>query len=408
MSINTVGNIVLMFAQWLISVLLVRMGGFADAGVFSLAMSISNVFSAMANCGTRTYQVSDISGQFTQNQYLLNRSFTIIASFLLCGIYLLFDSSYSKCEAISIMAYLLYSNSILLSDIICGTLQVRGRLELNGYSYIIKGIACLCSFLLAYAYFHNLPLSIAIMGAITLLLTLVYDLKYYRETEKIKWPSRADLKAAFYICKVCLPLLVLTILPITVIAYPRRLINLYLGNKMLGYYSSLFTPTVVISTMMPAMFLGLMPKIAEMWENGDRRSLETLTSKCYLAIVAITFFVAILALIGGKIAIKIIFGEEILPYFNLLYLAVLASGLNSMTICGRLILTSFRKSGWATCTAGIELLLTVVLSGYLVSEMGIYGGAVVLIISYGIHAALQAVMIRYFMVRQAREKGNGK
>ena len=33
-TINAIGSIVSMLGQWLISVLLVRMGGYADAGVF--------------------------------------------------------------------------------------------------------------------------------------------------------------------------------------------------------------------------------------------------------------------------------------------------------------------------------------------------------------------------------------
>lgn len=33
-AINSMGSVVLMFGQWLISVLLVRMSGYEDAGVF--------------------------------------------------------------------------------------------------------------------------------------------------------------------------------------------------------------------------------------------------------------------------------------------------------------------------------------------------------------------------------------
>lgn len=52
------GGAFLMFTQWLIAVLLARLGGFADAGVFSLAMSSSNVFTFFGSYGMRNDQVS--------------------------------------------------------------------------------------------------------------------------------------------------------------------------------------------------------------------------------------------------------------------------------------------------------------------------------------------------------------
>ena len=68
MFLNTVGTVVLLFAQWLISVLIVRMGGYDDAGTFSLAMSVSNIFAFLANYGIRNYQVADSRNRFTQQQ----------------------------------------------------------------------------------------------------------------------------------------------------------------------------------------------------------------------------------------------------------------------------------------------------------------------------------------------------
>ena len=76
-ALYSVSTVVLMFAQWLISVLLVRLGSFEDAGLFSLAMSIANVFGAVATYGIRKVQVSDIDQQYTQKRYLAAREETM-------------------------------------------------------------------------------------------------------------------------------------------------------------------------------------------------------------------------------------------------------------------------------------------------------------------------------------------
>ena len=120
-TINAIGSIVSMLGQWLISVLLVRMGGYADAGVFSLAMSMSNVFNAIANYGIRNYQVSDARRDFSQWQYLWARTAAIALSFAVCGVYLLASAGYSSGERLAIGLYLVYSNINIFGDTLLGT-----------------------------------------------------------------------------------------------------------------------------------------------------------------------------------------------------------------------------------------------------------------------------------------------
>lgn len=57
---NSVGSIVYMGGQWVLSVLVVRTLGYTDAGIFSLAMSLTNTFYSLANYGIRNFQVSDL------------------------------------------------------------------------------------------------------------------------------------------------------------------------------------------------------------------------------------------------------------------------------------------------------------------------------------------------------------
>ena len=61
MAWNAVGSLVFLGCQWLTCVLTARLADdYATAGVFALAMSISNVFASIELYKTRSYQVSDI------------------------------------------------------------------------------------------------------------------------------------------------------------------------------------------------------------------------------------------------------------------------------------------------------------------------------------------------------------
>lgn len=68
---NSIGNFTYLVCQWLITVIIVRLADYREAGVFSLAMSITNTFYAVASWGIRTYQVSDVDNKYRDNAYIL-------------------------------------------------------------------------------------------------------------------------------------------------------------------------------------------------------------------------------------------------------------------------------------------------------------------------------------------------
>lgn len=53
--INTVGNIATLFCQWLIILLLPRIGVFAETGILSLAISVASIFNIVASFNMRSY-----------------------------------------------------------------------------------------------------------------------------------------------------------------------------------------------------------------------------------------------------------------------------------------------------------------------------------------------------------------
>ena len=58
---NALGNIIYLACQWLITILVANIGNFEDAGLLSIAMSVSATFQTFALFGIRNYQVSDIN-----------------------------------------------------------------------------------------------------------------------------------------------------------------------------------------------------------------------------------------------------------------------------------------------------------------------------------------------------------
>ena len=403
-TINAIGSIVSMLGQWLISVLLVRMGGYADAGVFSLAMSMSNVFNSIANYGIRNYQVSDARRDFSQRQYLWARTAAIALSFAVCGVYLLASAGYSSGERLAIGLYLVYSNINIFGDTLLGTLQLHGMLQLNGYSSIIKGVVCFVVFCLSYLAWHSLPVSLGMMAAAIAAVTVLYDWRLYRQVEPGRiWPVRGDGQAVCRLAWLCLGLMVSNLLPLITTAIPRRVIQQILGAEQLGYFSTIFTPTVLVTTLIPTVVVAILPHIGRAWAERDRRAMKRWVVVSYTSVAVITLAAELAALLIGKSVMQLIFGKEILQYYDLLYWAILATGLNAATSCGNGILTAMRKNISVAGTASAALLLTAAMSSILISKNGIYGASFVLILAYGMQNILQIFLILLSLYRELKE-----
>lgn len=392
--INSVGSLVLFAGQWLISVLIVKVSGYGDAGIFNLAMSISNVFSFIANYNIRNYQISDSKNEFTQTQYLLSRVVTTLISFIICAAYLFISDSYSSIEQWAIIFYLLYSNVNVLSDVMLGTVQLGNGLEINGYSNIIRGTACVIFFFIPYVLTKDLITALIAMIAATAAVTLIYDRRIYlKHLGKFSISLKRDMSAVIKVLKCCFLLMLSTFFPIVTTAIPRKIINDYYGEEALGYFSTIFTPTVLIITLAPALILSVIPELTEQWNKNNLKESRSLIYKSYGICLGFMVLAELAALVAGRPVMKFIYNEQILDYYNLIYWAIAATGINACTSCGNAILIIMRKNIAVVAASFASMLSAMVLSGVFIKEAFIYGASYALLIAYTIQAIIQIVII---------------
>ena len=394
-AINSTGSVVLMFGQWLISVLLVRMSGYEDAGVFSLAMTVSNMFTFFANYGLRNYQVADVRGIYSQEQYLLTRFVTSAAALVFCVGYLMLLTEYSAAEQMAVLCYLLYSLCNIISDILFGTLQLKGRLEINGYSNMIRGAVCFAAFVACYAVCHQIVLSLLLMVLCDVLWSAVYDWRLFLQVEKIRRPGKEDLVRCGQLLLGCFTLMISSLLPVITTALPRLSIKAVAGTEQLGYFSTIFTPTVLMTTLVPSIIIAMVPKMAKAWNEGRRGEYLKFSGQNYLISVAFVIMAEVAALLVGRPVMRLVFGAGILEYYSLLYWAILATGLNLMVSCGNSALISIHSNTEVAVAAAVALGFTAAFSGPMVRAFGITGAAYVLAAAYLLQALLQTAVILY-------------
>ena len=382
-----VGNFIYLGVQWLISIVLVRMGGFEDAGYFSLAMTYGNIFCMLANYGLRSFQVSDIKNEFKDSTYIISRVLTIAISAILCLGFTSLFMGYSLNLNLLILCYIFYKLSESYADVITGIWQKAGNMLFIGISYTLKGISSLCSFLVAYHFTKNLLLSTFLMAVTHFVVLTAFDFSVTKKyTNHFKSYHCFDKNELTGLLKLGFMTMSFNVFTALFNSIPRLVVEKRLSAEMLGIFSSLYNPTVIISTFAVGVLLPFAPKMAMYYQQGNKKPLAKMLFLCNGIIALMGIFGAGSTYLIGKPVFSLVYGKEILEYLNLFYILIAASVLLGMSYSYSYLLIAIRKFKPLLLFSALSCISVLGLSLYLIPEQNISGGA---------YASLGAIALQF-------------
>ena len=356
---NAVGNTLYLISQWLITILVANIGEFSDAGVLSIAMSLSATFQTISVFGIRSYQISDIENKFSDTCYVSFRVITCAVATLAC-LAASFIGKYDPSQITAIFLFMLFRLADNFSDVLYGIEHKNGRLDLVGKSYTIKAPLTLGVFVLGYTVLGDLNAGLLLMAVASWIVTLLYDVISVRKLSDFKLWQRDT--AWVSLARTTLPLCVYLFLSAAISTVPKLILERSLGEEILGAYSSIFAPALLISTVSSYLYTPFVPYFAEAYSKRDITSFTKTFAKITAAIAAVAAVTLVAAVFLGDFALKILFGEKILAYSYLLIpilISIFASAIFTFlcTVC--VVLRDF-VGLLVACSAGIlsEIFIT--------------------------------------------------
>ena len=162
---NTAGSLLFYICQAAITLLVTALAGAEANGLLATGMTIANVCLSAASYGMRTFQVSDLSGKYTDRSYLFSRYITLTAAGVGCLVFS-FINSYSAQQRWVIFLYTGYRLIESWSDVWHGYLQKAERIDIVGISFGVRGIVTALSVTLGLLLTRDLVLTLAILFAL--------------------------------------------------------------------------------------------------------------------------------------------------------------------------------------------------------------------------------------------------
>lgn len=316
---NALGNIVYLGCQWLVTVLVTRLAGYEDAGVLSLAMSISATFQSLALFGIRNYQISDINEKYSDSCYVGLRNLTCVSALVLCMLFSI-ANDYDTDTLMAILCFMVFRVSENYSDVLHGILQKNGKLYMAGQSFLIRGIATLVGFLIGFYFFGTLNGELATMAVLSVCVTVFIDFICAKKTSE--FVAYDHIGKCFNLAAETLPLCIYIFLNSTIATVPKYILEKMSSEELLGIYSSIFAPALLVQAAAQYIYMPFIPKFAAMYNEGDIKGFKSLSNKIVLIILGIGILILAACIPFGKWALTLLFTESIEPYSGMLYLII--------------------------------------------------------------------------------------
>ena len=310
---NTAGNLVYCICQWVITILAVKLDSYGAAGYLSLAMTTSSTFSTIALFSMRNYQVSDVTNEFRDQEYLGSRVITCILATVLCLIYAIGSTSVYQMLCIDALMLIRIAESSV--DVLHGIDQKYDRYDLIGKSYLLRGFATIVAFVAGFLLFKDVFSAILLTGIANIALVFIYDVRKTGKLEKLTFVIKD--RRILVLLKKCLPIVVTSFVLSMIPLLPRTALQTIMGNDVLGVYSSIASPTLAVQVFASYAFNPLIPRIAVLFNEGRYDSFLQVFHKVILFFVVFAIVVCAGAMLVGRWGLNLLYGSSILESYEL-------------------------------------------------------------------------------------------
>jgi O-antigen/teichoic acid export membrane protein len=392
-----VGNVVYAACQWLLLVVLAKLGSPEMVGQFTLGLAVTAPVIMLTNLQLRTIQATDVKQQYVFADYLALRLVgTGLALSIVGGI--IFAAKYNWEMSLVILVLALARGADSISDVFYGLFQQQERMDRIAVSMMIKGLLSPL-FLGLGVYLTRTVLwgAVGLAVAWTVVL-LCYDIRsgalvlntYPKEPQSIAFErqnSSVRLRPHWYwktlreLALFSLPLGFVMMLITLNTNIPRYFIEYYLGERELGIFAAISYLMVATAMVVNALGQSASPRLAKYYAAENGTAFRSLLLKLVGIGILLGGTGVLVAIVAGRELITLMYRPEYAEQSDLLVWLMVATAIGDTA--------SFLGYGMSAARYfNIQLPLFTLVTGtsamacfWLIPIYGLRGAAIALIIA---------------------------
>lgn len=404
---NTLSHLIYMFALWTMTMITPRIGSSADAGIFTIVLSVSNICTAISTFAIQAYISSDIKRKFSDSQYLYfcltSTAIAFVVALILC-----FSFGYYTSELIwTVLIYCIFTFTDNITSIMNASMIRIKKNYYFGYALIIKSIVILSLFVIGLLTTKNLTITFAIMACFSILYLVFVSYPLLKIHTKEKFSiTKVMYKAALTLFFLALPIFINRLVFSTISSFPRLVLEQYYSKELVGYFGTMASISTVIQSAVAPIFSQFSPKFALNYNNHQKRSFFVLMAQIFAFIFAMTFIAFVCSLFLDKWLLGLLYpkDKEILDYAYYFKYIILLNGLQATVTLLAACIISIRKLKFLAISSSIGLILMFAFVYILIPRFAITGILICELICY----AILMISFLVYIVLSFRKKSKKK
>ena len=392
---NSIGSFLQSAISPILLIVITRLNGVGDSGLFSFAMSLSVVFWAISLWGGRTYQVSDVKKEFSSGDYIVVRfiSSLIVAVFSISFCIL---NGYDLIKTELIMVLVSFKILESIADSMYGVLQIHNKLYIVGISLTMKSVFGFMLFTLVDILTKNIIYGALSIFLVNIAVVIFYDIPWMKHVESVGLTKKNIIQAE-KIMKKTAEVFVIVFLTMFSLNIPRYFLDKYHYDQI-GYFGIMAMPITLLTLFISFVLQPNVVNLSELLKKKKIKEFTKIVSKIDFITVTLGILFIVSSYLIGVWVLNTVFGIDINNFridLTIMVIGAVANAFVSIYVNLLIILRRFKGQFYTLLVTNI---LAVILSVYLIDRLAMLGSVLVfMIISF-----LQAIILLFIYKRSLK------
>lgn len=392
---NIVGTGLNSFNSLFFLIIVTRINGINDAGIFSIAYSTALILYTIGLYSGRLCQVTDIENKVKDKDYIINRIITCILMIVL-AIGFVFIKQYSPYKMGIFILLCVYKATEAFGEILYGIMQKKDLLYQSGQSLTIKSLGGLLIFFIIDYITHNLILACTAIILLNLATILLFDFLLVCK-KLINFSTKVNMTNVWHIFKSEFFVFANSFAGIYVLNAPKYAIDNYLTEDVQAIFGYIMMPATVITLFTQFVFMPYLNKLKELYEQKDMKAFKGIAFKIKMAVIAFGVLASSAAFVIGPEVLSLIYGEELTPYRMNLTIILASYIMYGISYVNLVLLTTTRNTFVQFVVYVITMVVTFFGSNVLVQNLKIDGATISCAVTLGVQFILYTIVTKVIL-----------
>lgn len=375
---NIIGATTSAFNSLLFTIIVTRINGVNDAGIFTYSFATACLLYFIGNYSGRAFQVTDLSKENTDTCYIYNR---IITCIIMMTVSIIFATikRYDIYKSTIFILLCIFKTLEAFSEVLYGIIQKNGELYKVGISLFIKALLGVATFFIVNYITRNLIIACTSIVIINIIFIIFYDIKNLKKHNISK--SKFTIESNNRILKLGFFTFVLSFLSTYLLNASRYAIDNLSTNDMQTIFGIIIMPATFMGIIGQYIIQPALTKLANNIKNKDYIKLKRMIVSLLMMVLIIGILVFVIAYLLEVPVLELVYGIELKIYFISMMTIIIGSISYAINTVISTVLIAMRRTFGQAIIYGIVSIIATILSHYMVKKYQILGASITYMIT---------------------------